>query len=260
MEFLSAAFLGIVEGLTEFIPVSSTGHLILFVDLLGFQGPPGHVFEVVIQFGAILAILVLYWKKFWAVLSTPKRHASQHFVRNILLAFLPAMVIGFFVHDFIKAALFNPTVVAWALIAGGIAILAIEKYKPTAWVTSTEEMPAALALKIGFIQCLSMIPGMSRSGATIMGALMLGVERKAAAEFSFFLAVPTMFAAGVYDLYKGGAAIDATGMQLIAVGFIVSFLVALVVVRWLVGFVQRKGFGLFAWYRIILGAVILALI
>jgi undecaprenyl-diphosphatase len=261
MEFLNAIFLGIVEGLTEFIPVSSTGHLILFVDLLGFKGPPGHVFEVVIQFGAILAILVLYWKKFWNVLVTLRAQpASQRFVGNILLAVAPAMVIGFFVHDFIKTALFNPTVVAVALIAGGIAILAIEKYKPMPTVTSTEEMPAKMALKIGLIQCLSMIPGMSRSGATIMGALLLGVERKAAAEFSFFLAVPTMFAAGVYDLYKSGAHIDAAGAQLIAVGFIVSFLVALLVVRWLVGFVQRKGFGLFAWYRIVLGGIILGLL
>lgn len=260
MEFLNAVFLGIVEGLTEFIPVSSTGHLILFVDLLKFQGPPGHVFEVVIQFGAILAILVLYWKKFLAVLSTPTRHASQHFVRNIVIAFLPAMVIGAFVHDFIKAALFNPTAVAWALIAGGIAILLIERVRPVARIHSTEAMPASMALKIGFIQCLSMIPGTSRSGATIMGALLCGMERRAAAEFSFFLAVPTMFAASVYDLYKSGAAIDGAGMQEIAVGFVVSFLVAIAVVKWLVSFVQHHGFGVFAWYRIVLGALILFLV
>lgn len=260
MDLLNAVFLGIVEGLTEFIPVSSTGHLILFVDLLKFQGPPGHVFEVVIQFGAILAILVLYWKRFWTVLVTLKTQSSQHFVRNILLAFLPAMVIGAFVHDFIKTALFNPTVVAYALVAGGIAILLIEKYKPAPIIDSTEKMPAKTALKIGFIQCLSMIPGVSRSGATIMGALLCGLERKAAAEFSFFLAVPTMFAAGVYDLYKGGATIDADGMAQIAVGFVVSFLVAIAVVKWLVGFVQRNGFGIFAWYRIALGIVLLALL
>lgn len=260
MDFLNAAFLGVVEGLTEFIPVSSTGHLILFVDLLKFQGPPGHVFEVVIQLGAILAILVLYWKKFWNVLSTPARHASQRFVGNILLAFLPAMVIGFFVHDFIKAALFNPTVVAIALMVGGLAILLIERAKPTATVASTEEMPASTALKIGLVQCLAMIPGMSRSGSTIMGALLFGVERKAAAEFSFFLAVPTMFAAAAYDLYKARDALSSDGMDMIAVGFVVSFIVALLVVRWLVGFVQRRGFAPFAWYRIILGAVILALV
>ncbi len=260
MEFLSAAFLGVVEGLTEFIPVSSTGHLILFVDLLGFQGPSGHVFEVVIQFGAILAILLLYWKKFWNVLVTLKAQSSQRFVRNILLAFLPAMLVGALVHDFIKTALFNPTVVAWALIAGGIAILVIERVRPSATVASTEEMGVGTALKIGLMQCVSMIPGVSRSGATIMGALLCGMERKAAAEFSFFLAVPTMFAASAYDLYKGGAAIDAAGAQTIAVGFVVSFLVALAVVRWLVGFVQRHGFELFAWYRIAVGMLILALV
>ncbi len=257
--YMDAVFLGIVEGLTEFIPVSSTGHLILFVDLLKFQGPPGHVFEVVIQFGAILAILVLYWKKFWSVLVTLKQKSSQHFVRNIVLAFMPAMVIGAFIHDFIKAALFNTTVVAIALLAGGVAILLIEKFKPTASIDSTEAMPAKTALKIGFIQCLSMIPGVSRSGATIMGALLCGLERKAAAEFSFFLAVPTMFAAGVYDLYKGGANIDADGMTEIAVGFVVSFIVAIVVVKWLVRFVQTHGFGLFAWYRIALGTLLLVL-
>jgi undecaprenyl-diphosphatase len=259
MEFLNAAFLGIVEGLTEFLPVSSTGHLILFVDLLGFQGPPGHVFEVVIQLGAILAIVVLYWRKFWEVLTHIHQPRAQHFIRNILLAFMPAMVIGFFAHDAIKTALFNPTVVAWALIAGGIGILVIEKIKPTATIRETEDMAWKTALAIGFIQCIAMIPGMSRSGATIMGALMLKVERKAAAEFSFFLAIPTMLAATIYDLYKARHDVSADGMDQIAVGFVVSFIVALVVVRWLVRFVQTHGFGVFAWYRIVLGAAILAL-
>lgn len=260
MDVINAAFLGVVEGLTEFLPVSSTGHLILFVDLLGFQGPPGRVFEVVIQLGAIGAIVVLYWKKFWNILVTLKAQSSQHFVRNILLAFLPAMVIGFFAHDVIKTALFNPTVVAVALMVGGVAILVIERIKPAPTITSTEAMGWKTALTIGFIQCISMIPGMSRSGATIMGALMCGVERKTAAEFSFFLAVPTMFAATVYDLYKARHDLSADGMDQIAVGFIVSFIVALVVVRWLVRFVQTHGFGVFAWYRMALGAAILALL
>ncbi len=259
MELLNAAFLGIVEGLTEFLPVSSTGHLILFVDMLGFQGPPGHVFEVVIQLGAILAILVLYWKKFLEVLLELKTASAQHFVRNIALAFLPAMVIGAFAHDAIKTALFNPFTVACALIGGGIAILVIERIKPAPRITSTEEMPARTALTIGAIQCLAMIPGMSRSGATIMGALLCGVERKAAAEFSFFLAVPTMLAAASYDLYKARHDLSSDGMEMIAVGFIVSFLVALAVVRWLVRFVQHHGFQPFAWYRIAVGVLILAL-
>lgn len=257
---LSAAFLGIVEGLTEFLPVSSTGHLILFVDILGFKGPAGHMFEVVIQLGAILAIVVLYWRKLIGVLLHPSEKASQHFVRNLLLAFMPAVVIGFFAHDFIKSVLFNPTVVAMALIGGGIAILAIERFKPAPIYTSTEAMGWKTALTIGLIQCISMIPGMSRSGSTIMGAMLCRVERKAAAEFSFFLAIPTMLAASSYDLYKGGAVLDTNALATIAVGFIVSFLVALVVVRWLVGFVQHHGFQPFAWYRIVVGTVILMLL
>jgi undecaprenyl-diphosphatase len=260
MEYLNAALLGIIEGLTEFLPISSTGHLILFVDLLKFQGPPGRVFEVAIQFGAILAIMALYWRKFWTVLTTLRSPTSQYFVRNILLAFLPAMAIGVVAHETIKAALFNPTVVAWALMLGGVAILLIEKYKPAPSITATEDMGWKTALTIGFIQCIAMIPGVSRSGATIMGALMLKVERKAAAEFSFFLAVPTMLAATVYDLYKNRGTLDTQGMELIAVGFLSAFIVALLVVRWVVRFVQTHGFALFAWYRIALGAAILALL
>ena len=263
MNYLSSIFMGIIEGLTEFLPVSSTGHLILLGDLLHFEGPPGHVFEVVIQFGAILAIVALYWRKFWDVIVHLKQRSAQHFVRNILLAFLPAMVIGAFAHDYIKEALFNPTVVAIALIVGGIGILIIERMRPVPTVHSTEEMGWCTAVKIGFFQCIAMIPGVSRSGATIMGALMLGLERKAAAEFSFFLAVPTMFAARVYDLYKAhkesGLTLDS-GMDQIAVGFVVSFIVALLVVRWLIRFVQTHGFGVFAWYRIALGIVILAVL
>lgn len=260
MEFLNAVFLGIVEGLTEFLPVSSTGHLILFVDLLKFKGPAGHVFEVVIQLGAILAILVLYWHKLWNIMITLKTQASQHFVRNVVLAFLPAMVIGALAHDKIKELLFNPTTVALALIAGGIAILVIEKIKPVPSITETEDMSAKTALGIGFIQCFAMVPGVSRSGATIMGALMLGVERKAAAEFSFFLAIPTMFAATLYDVYKARHDLSVDGMDQIAVGFVVSFIVALLVVKWLVRFVQHHGFQPFAWYRIAVGVVILALV
>lgn len=260
MDLLNAAFLGIVEGLTEFLPVSSTGHLILFVDLLKFNGPPGHVFEVVIQLGAILAILVLYWRKFWGVLTHLHDARAQHFVRNVTLAFMPAMVIGFFAHDMIKTVLFNPTVVAIALIVGGIAILVIERVKPAATIHETEDMSAKTALAIGVMQCVAMVPGVSRSGATIMGALMMGVGRKTAAEFSFFLAIPTMLAATIYDLYQARDGLSSEGMDQIAVGFVVSFIVALIVVRWLVRFVQTHGFGVFAWYRIVLGVVILALI
>lgn len=260
MEFLNAIFLGIVEGLTEFLPISSTGHLILFVDLLKFDGPPGRVFEVVIQLGAILAILLVYWRKFLAVLLGLKERWAQRFVRNILLAFLPAMAIGALAHEAIKTALFNPVVVACSLVLGGVAILVIERCKPAPRIDSTEGMPIRTALTIGFVQCIAMIPGVSRSGATIMGALLCGVERKAAAEFSFFLAAPTMLAATVYDLYKNRGVIDSTGMELIAVGFVAAFLTALLVVRWLVKFVGSHGFAPFAWYRIALGITILAIL
>jgi len=259
MEYISAAFLGLVEGLTEFIPVSSTGHLILFIDLLGFKGPPGQVFEVVIQFGAILAIGWVYRQKFIELALGIGARPAQWFVRNIALAFLPAMVVGALVHDTLKELFFNPTSVAIALVIGGFGILAIERWKPVARITSTESMGWLTALKIGLFQCISMIPGVSRSGATIMGALLLGVERKTAAEFSFFLAVPTMFAASMYDLYKARDMLTADGLDLIAVGFVVSFIVALVVVRWLIRFVQTRGFGLFAYYRIALGSIILLL-
>lgn len=259
MQITTAILLGLVEGLTEFIPVSSTGHLILAGAWLGEEGEAAKLFDVVIQLGAILAILVLYWRKFWHILCTLRTRDSQHFVRNIALAFLPAAAIGALAHSTIKAALFNPTVVAAALIFGGVAILVIERIRPEPRIHSTETMPMRTALTIGLVQCVAMIPGMSRSGATIMGALMAGVERKTAAEFSFFLAVPTMLAASAYDLYKNGTALDPALWQAIAVGFGVSFLVALVVVRWLVGFVSRRGFAPFAWYRIALGLVLLGL-
>lgn len=256
-----AALLGLVEGLTEFIPVSSTGHLILLVDLLGFRGPPGKVFEVVIQFGAILAVCVAYFSRLWRVLVTLHREtASRRFVRNILLAFLPAMMLGATLHGLIKNMLFDPWVVAVALILGGIAILVIERGVYTPRVRTVEAMPAQLALGVGFCQALAMIPGVSRSGATIMGALLLGVERRTAAEFSFFLAIPTMFAAAVYDLWKNRELLTVDGIGLIAVGFAVAFLAALLVVRTVVGFIGRHGFAPFAWYRIVLGLVMLAVL
>lgn len=258
MDFISAAVLGIVEGITEFLPISSTGHLILAADLLRVDGEFNKLFSVVIQLGAILAIVVLYWRTFWHVLVTlPRERASQHFTRNVLLAFLPAMVIGGVAHDAIKAYLFSPQVVAVALIIGGVLILAIERKKPAPRVFSTEEMGWKTALTIGFMQCLAMIPGISRSGASIMGGLLAGLERKVAAEFSFFLAVPTMLAAAAYDLYKARD-LSVDGMELIAIGFAVSFVVAMIVVRWMLGFVTRHGFGPFAWYRIALGVVMLA--
>lgn len=258
---ITALFLGILEGLTEFIPVSSTGHLILAVDILGFQGPPGKVFEIFIQLGAILAVLFAYRRRVFKIATRFWFEKSeQHFVRNVLLAFLPAMVIGFFAHDLIKTVLFSPTVVSVSLIIGGVAILLIEKYKPAATVLSPESMGWKTALAVGFFQCIAMVPGVSRSGATIMGALLCRVERTVATEFSFFLAIPTMLAATCYDLYKNRAVLDTHDGGLLAIGFIAAFLTALLVVRTLVAFVSKRGFVPFAYYRILLGATMLALL
>jgi len=253
---LGALLLGIVEGLTEFLPVSSTGHLILVVDLIGFRGPPGQVFEVVIQLGAIGAVCWAYFGRFARAASGALSDPEQfRFLRNILLAFLPSVVVGAFAYDFIKAYLFDPWVVVISLILGGFAILLIERHLPAPRDHSVEQMPARIAFYIGLCQVLSMIPGVSRAGATIMGGLLLGVDRRTATEFSFFLAVPTMLAASSYDLYKNWAIMNADSLGVIAIGFVAAFLCALVVVRGLIAFVSRHGFGPFAWYRMVIGVV-----
>ncbi|WP_271300116.1 undecaprenyl-diphosphate phosphatase [Sphingomonas sp. CV7422] len=259
MDLLTVILLGIVEGVTEFLPVSSTGHLILAGTLLGVQDQATATFDIVIQLGAILAVIVLYWRRFWDVATglaggQPK---SIAFVRNIALGFLPAAAIGVLVYKAVKSLLESPTVVAVALIVGGVAILVIERLVKQARIESVEAMPWTTALGVGVVQCLAMIPGVSRSGATIMGALSLGVDRRAAAEFSFFLAIPTMLAASGYDLLKSGATLGQGEWLSIAIGFVVSFVVALVVIRWFVGIVSRHGFAPFAWYRIVIGAVAL---
>jgi undecaprenyl-diphosphatase len=256
---ISALVMGVVEGLTEFIPVSSTGHLILLGDLLGFQGPPGRLFEVVIQLGAILAVCIVYFQRLLnIVVSLPSSPEARRFVLAILLAFLPAAVIGVFAHGFIKSVLFSPYVVSVALIVGGIAILWIERNLPRPRHFEVEAFSPRLALGIGMIQTLAMVPGVSRSGATILGALMMGVERRTAAEFSFFLAIPTMLGAVVYDTYKNFDTLTSEGSLIIAAGFAAAFLAGLLVVRGLVVFVGRYGFAPFGWYRIALGAVMLA--
>lgn len=256
--WLEAGLLGLLEGLTEFIPVSSTGHLILLSRLVGFEGPPGFVFEVAIQLGAILAVCVLYARRLLGVLfGLPTDPAARRFAAVVLLAFLPAAVIGAALHDFIKSVLFSPWVVAVSLILGGLAILLIERLRPAPRSFSVQQMPYGLALGIGLCQCLAMIPGVSRSGATIMGALLLGADRRSATEFSFFLAIPTMLGATVYDLYKNRHALTPEGGALIAFGFVIAFLAALVVVRALVDYVARHGFGAFAYYRVALGAIAL---
>ena len=254
-----AVLLGLVEGLTEFLPVSSTGHLILVVDLIGFRGPPGQVFEVVIQLGAIGAVCWEYFGRFARAAAGFLHDPEQFgFVRNILLAFLPTVVVGALAYSFIKAYLFDPWVVVTTLVLGGIAILWIERHLPTPRHHAVERLPAATAFGVGLCQVVSMIPGVSRAGATIMGGLMLGIDRRTATEFSFFLAVPTMLAASVLDLYKNWAQMDAGNLLVIALGFAAAFASALAVVRWLIGFVSRHGFAPFAWYRIAVGLVMAA--
>jgi undecaprenyl-diphosphatase len=261
MQYLSALVLGVIEGLTEFLPVSSTGHLILSDEILGFQGPPGKVFEIVVQLGAILAVCWVYRARlFGALAGVADEPRAQRFVANLLFAFLPAAFVGAFAHDFIKNVLFSPWVVAVSLVVGGFAILVVERIRPPPRVLEVDEIRIRHALKIGICQCLAMIPGVSRSGATIMGALMFGIDRKAATEFSFFLAIPTMFAATAYDLFKNHAALNGHDATMIAVGFAAAFASALIVVRWFVGFVGRHGFAPFAWYRIAVGTVALVLL
>jgi undecaprenyl-diphosphatase len=263
MDLLSVLILGIVEGVTEFIPVSSTGHLILASALLGYDTEHWRVFNIVIQLGAILAVIVLYWRTFWAVgVGLLKLDpVSIRFVRNILIAFLPSAVIGVLLLHQIEALLESPVTVAIAFIVGGLAILAIERLVKQTDIHGVAEIPLGKVIGIGFIQCLAMIPGVSRSGATILGALSLGVERRTAAEFSFFLAVPTMLGATTLELVKNrhdiASGVGASFAE-IGIGFVIAFIVALVVVRAFLHFVSRHGFGPFAWYRIVAGAAALA--
>jgi undecaprenyl-diphosphatase len=257
---MTAILLGIIEGLTEFLPVSSTGHLILAGELLGFTGEGSVTFKIAIQLGAILAVLVVYWRRFWNVgMGLLQRDAGAiAFTRNIMIGFFPAMVVGALAYDAIRAVLQTPEIVAIALVVGGVLILLLERLVRTVTVTSVEGMPLRTAIVIGCVQCIAMIPGVSRSGATILGALAMGVERKTAAEFSFFLAVPTMAGATVYSLYRDRALLSADDMEMIAIGFFVAFLVALAVVKAFVAIVARHGFAPFAWYRIVVGTAALA--
>ena len=258
---LSALFLGVLEGLTEFIPVSSTGHLLLFGHFLGFESE-GKTFEVVIQLGAVLAILTIYSAKLWAVFrDAPHDPEARRFIMSVLIAFLPAVVIGVLAHDFIKTVLFEtPMLIAIMLILGGFVLLAVDKVAPEPVHLDAMKLPIKTALAIGFIQCLAMIPGTSRSGATIVGALMLGCSKRTAAEFSFFLSMPTMAGAFAYDLYKTWDVLDTSAFTEIFIGFVMAFLAAVLVVRWLLDFVSRNGYALFGWWRILVGSVALVLL
>jgi undecaprenyl-diphosphatase len=248
--------LALIEGLTEFLPVSSTGHLILAGHFLNFQSP-GKAFEILIQLGAILAILSVYaGKLIRLVLDLPRERRARLFVLGVLLAFLPAAILGVTLHRFIKGVLFeSPALVCSMLILGGIILLWVDRLHLEPRYTDVMDIPPSLALKIGFCQTLAMVPGVSRSGATIVGAMLMGTNKRTAAEFSFFLAMPTMAGAFAYDLYKNLAVLDADTVRSIALGFVIAFIVGVIVVRYLLDYVSRYGFGVFAWWRIIVGGL-----
>jgi undecaprenyl-diphosphatase len=253
---VGAALLGILEGLTEFIPVSSTGHILLAGHFLGFEST-GNSFEVLIQLGAILAILSVYFTRLWdMLLKLPHDHQTQHFVAGILIAFVPAAIAGALAHRFIKTVLFEtPMLICVMLILGGFVLLWIDRRKVEPKYHEVASFPLPVYLGIGLFQCLSMIPGTSRSGATIVGALLMGADKRSAAEFSFFLAMPTMVGAFAYDLFQNADILTAADLSLIATGFVCALVTAVLVVRGLLDFVSRRGYAPFAWWRIAVGTL-----
>jgi undecaprenyl-diphosphatase len=255
---LKAAVLGLVEGATEFIPVSSTGHLIVVSDWLGLVDERAKTFDIFIQLGAILAVVWVFRRRLGrSLLAARHDPGSRRFLGNLIIAFLPAAIVGFIAHDWIKSQLFHPAVVAVALVVGGILILLVERWAPPSKIEDVYAVPPRTALGIGLAQVLSLIPGTSRSGATIVGGYALGLTRVAATEFSFFLAIPVMLAATMYDLLKGWSVLAPSDAPVFAVGFIVSFVSAMVVVRAFLSYISHHSFGVFAWYRIVFGAVLL---
>ena len=257
---VKAAIMGVVEGLTEFLPISSTGHLILAGSLLGFDDAKAKVFDIAIQTGAIFAVILVYWQKIRATLvALPTERQAQRFALNVLIGFVPAVVLGLLFGKMIKEHLFTPTVVATTFILGGFVILWAERRpQSAARIHSVDDMSALDALKVGLVQCMAMIPGTSRSGATIIGGMLLGLSRKAATDFSFFLAIPTLIGAGAYSLYKERALLSLADLPMFAVGLVFSFLSAWVCVRWLLRYISSHDFVPFAYYRIAFGIVVLA--
>ena len=255
MNFLQAIILAIIEGLTEFLPVSSTGHMIIGSTMMGIQSEEFvKLFTVAIQFGAILSVVVLYFKRFFK---------SLDFYFKLLVAFIPAVIFGLLLKDVIDSLLENPLVVAISLVVGGIILLFVDKWFNNSTIDNSDEISYLTALKIGLFQCISMVPGVSRSASTIIGGMSQKLSRKAAAEFSFFLAVPTMFGATVkkvYDYYKDGYTITARETQLLALGNIIAFIVAMVAIKYFITFLQTRGFRIFGWYRIAVGLIILVLL
>ncbi len=259
--YLKAAIMGVVEGLTEFLPVSSTGHLILTENLIGFNVESTDFFEFAIQAGAIFAICILYAKKFYFVAThVASDRQARKFIYNIVLAFIPAVVLGLLFHDVIKIILFSPYVVSIALIVGGVIIIFAEKIEVKAKYFSVEKIPYRKIFLIGLLQCLAMIPGVSRSGATIISARLLGTTRRVAAEFSFFLAIPTIGGAAAYDIYKNFDQINHDTLILLLIGLVTSFITALLVVKSFLRYIKKHDFSIFGWYRIVVGLIMLALL
>jgi undecaprenyl-diphosphatase len=261
-DWIYAVILGIVEGLTEFIPVSSTGMLLLTKQALGLTDVNWDTFIVLIQLGAILAVVVLYFSRLWnVVLRLPSDPRARRFALSVIVAFLPAAVLGILLHDLIKQVLFeSPRVICISLILGGVVLLLIDRYAPHPTRDDAMALPLPTSLVIGFFQCLAMIPGVSRSGATIVGSMLMGVEKRAAAEFSFFLAIPTMAGAFTVDAWKNRHELAHGHLGLVAIGFVVSFIVALGVIRAMLAIVTRRGYAPFGWLRIAIGGVGLALL
>lgn len=257
-DFVAAVVQGIVEGITEFLPVSSTGHLIISGHFLGFEDERAKIFDIFIQLGAILAVVWIYRQRFTDVLKhATSDRVSQRFILNLALGFLPAAVVGLLLHHWIKEHLFSPVTVAWALLVGGVVILLMERWHPRQTVPDTRDVQPGTALGIGLAQVLALFPGVSRSAATILGGYALGLSRTAATEFSFFLAVPTLAAAAGYDLLKGLNYLSAADAPLFAVGFVVSFISAFIVVKAFLRYVAHHSFSAFAWYRIAVGVILL---
>ncbi len=265
-DFLNAIWLGIVEGLTEFLPVSSTAHLLVTENFLGLDEDQWEAFTVVIQLGAVLAVAAVYWRKIWEIIAGlfTGDAKARHFSLAVIVAFLPSAILGVLVIKIINNVLLDPVrampVIATTWIVGGLLILAFERIAPAPRYTDPDTLPLSKAFQIGLCQCVSLIPGVSRSGATILGGELLGVERKAAAAFTFYLALPTMLGASVFELYKKHSALTAANMQLIAVGFVVSFIVGYIVVKTFIAFIGRYGLKPFGWYRLAAGLALIAFI
>lgn len=261
--FFKAMIMGLIEGITEFIPVSSTAHLLIASYLINFNSIKNQLFEIVIQFGAILAITIVYRHKIFDIIKNIRSNSTnQKFLLNIIIAFLPAILFGVLFHKFIKLYFFNPLVIALSMLIGGFIILIVEKFyqKNISQNKEMKEINIKSSLLIGLFQCLAMIPGVSRSGATIIGAMFLGVSRAKATEFSFFLAIPTIFSASIFDLYKNYQDLTLENIELIIFGSMIAFLSSLIVIKWLISFVAKNNFLIFATYRIIIGALILLII